>query len=124
MKKLVGVLLIVVLSALYGCGNRQTVKVGPKKDVPVHVNYSDNSGDSYESAIKITGVKKQSEGLEAEYAFLSSKHGVKNKDWKIVGQTVFREKDKFYDVIEISLGTESDRRIYYFDVTSFPWKKK
>ena len=47
----------------------------------------------------------------------------KNEGWSIVGQTIIKENKKVFDVIEIRLGTDSDRRIYYFDVTSFPWKK-
>ena len=71
----------------------------------------------------ITGVHKQHEGLDAEYSFISKIHGLKNRDWRVVGQTIVREKGSIFDVIEITLGSDSDRRIYYFDVTAFPGRK-
>lgn len=106
------------------CGNRQTMKVEQKNELPARIQFSEGNGDSYEDAVIITGVHKQHEGLDAEYSYISQKHGIKNQDWRVVGQTIIREKNNVYDIIEISLTSDSDRRIYYFDVTAFPWKKK
>ena len=48
---------------------------------------------------------------------------MKNKDWNVADQTITNEKSKVFDVIEIVLASTSEHRIYYFDVTTFPWKK-
>lgn len=117
-------ILLVALLILAGCGNRQTMKVESKQQIPGRIQFSNGSGDSYEDAVVITGVHKQHEGFEAEYSYISQKHGIKNQDWRIVGQTIIREKNSVFDLIEISLSSDSDRRIYYFDVTAFPWKRK
>lgn len=117
-------ILLIALLVIAGCGNRQTMKTESKQEVPGRIQFSGGSGDSYEDAVVITGVHKQHEGLEAEYTYISQIHGIKNKDWRIVGQTIVREKKSIFDVIELSIGEGSDHRIYYFDVTAFPWKKK
>lgn len=117
-------LLIFALLAFGGCAGRQSVKIDAEKEIPGRIQFSGGSGDTYEDAVVITGVHKQHEGLAAEYNYISQKHGIKNKDWRVVGQTIIREKNSIFDVIEISLNSGSDRRIYYFDVTAFPWKKK
>jgi hypothetical protein len=80
---------------------------------------------SPEDAVIIRGVSKQSEGLVAEYNYISGIHGIKNKNWSLYGQTIMKENGKVYDVIEIKLiDFNNEQRIYYFDVTSFPWKKQ
>jgi hypothetical protein len=123
-KKMFRGVLICLIFIFVGCIGRQEMKISKSKEVPLEVQYSGGNGDSHEEAIIITGVKKQSDGLDAEYRYISTKYGVKNQDWHIVGQTIFHEKSKTYDVIEITLKSTSDRRIYYFDVTAFPWKRK
>lgn len=115
---------LIALLIFGGCANRQTMKTEQKYEIPGRIQFSGGSGDSFEDAVVITGVHKQHEGLNAEYSYIGQKYGIKNKDWRVVGQTIIREKESIFDVIEISLGTDSDRRIYYFDVTAFPWKKK
>ncbi len=117
-------ILLIVLLIFGGCANRQTMKSEQKQEIPGRIQFTGGSGDSFDDAVVITGVHKQHEGLDAEYSFISQKHGIKNKDWRVAGQTIIREKGAIFDVIEITLGSGSDRRIYYFDVTSFPWKKK
>lgn len=107
-----------------GCVTRMAVKNGSQGPRLPKISYSDASGDSYKEAVKITGAQKQSQGVEAEYNWISKKHGLKDRDWKIVGQVMIHEDGNVYDVIEISLGTQTDRRIYYFDVSDFSWKRK
>jgi hypothetical protein len=62
--------------------------------------------------------------LDAEYGYVSSKNGIKNKEWRLTGQTIVQEHGKVFDVLEIELLPSSEHRIYYFDVSNFPWKKK
>jgi len=109
---------------LLGCAGRQGLDLGKKRpDTAPKVQYSGGSGDSYEDAVKISGVEKQSQGVDAEYKYISGKYGQKGKDWQLKGQTIVKEGEGAYDVLEIKLLNSSEERIYYFDVSSFPWKK-
>jgi hypothetical protein len=126
MDRFLGLIVLVVALFVGGCASRQAAGgrgVDPD-ELAAKVNYSGGNGDNPEEAVVITGVAKQSEGLVAEYNYISGIHGEKNKRWSINGQTILKEKDKFFDVIEIKLiDFGGEQRIYYFDVTSFPWKK-
>ncbi|MDO5577606.1 MAG: hypothetical protein Q4F84_11065 [Fibrobacter sp.] len=73
--------------------------------------------------MKIAGVQKQSQGVEAEDNWIAQKHGIKDKDWKIAARAKIKEDGKIYDMIEISLISDSSMRIYYFDVSDFSWKQ-
>jgi hypothetical protein len=107
------------------CAGQKTTTNQRNKTAQDHITFSGGSGDSHEDAIVINGVLKQSsDGVEAEYQYLSKVHGVKDKAWKIDGQTMYREEKKVFDVIEIVLVPSGGKRIYYFDVSGFPWKRK
>jgi hypothetical protein len=115
------VLVFFVLMAA-GCANQETI--AKKKTPLLEISFSGGNGESSDSAIVISGVQKQSEGVDAEYRYLSKLHGEKGKGWKIEGQTISKEEKKVFDVIEIVLIPSSQKRIYYFDVSKFPWKRK
>lgn len=115
-------LLLSLLVIAAGCASEeQTVIKKTPKDI---ISFSGGNGESYDSAIVIYGVEKPSEGIEAEYRYLSKLHGSKDKNWRVVGQTMYREEKSIFDVIEIALIPSSEKRIYYFDVTRFPWNWK
>lgn len=118
--------IIVMVFFLAGCASRQadSIKGDHKVEVAEKVKYGGGKGDSPEDAVVITGVHKQTEGVVAEYDYISTLHGEKNKNWSLYGQSILKEKDKVFDVIEIKLiDFNGEQRIYYFDVTSLPWKK-
>jgi hypothetical protein len=115
-------LLFCIILALAGCG-RQSVKVGEQQQKAPKVHFSGGSGDSYEDAVVISGALKQNERLDAEYEYISNKHGLKNRDWSVAGQTIIHEAERFRRNRN-QVGSDSERSIYYFDVTSFPWKKE
>jgi hypothetical protein len=83
------------------------------------VMFTGGSGGSFNEAVVISGVTNKSEGVASEYTFISKIHGKRGEGWHLVGQTLVREKNKVVDVVEIQLGSDSDRRIYYFDVSGF-----
>jgi hypothetical protein len=115
-----------MIMLLAGCASRQidSLKGVDKVELANKVRYSGGKGDSPEDAVVITGVSKQTEGVVAEYDYISSLHGEKNKSWSLYEQTILKEEDKVFDVITINLiDLNGEQRIYYFDVTSFPWKK-
>ncbi|HMA64158.1 MAG: hypothetical protein ACM31E_01110 [Fibrobacterota bacterium] len=115
--------LLIILS-LAGCAGRQSSTLKSQEAAAAEVNYSGGSGESIEDAVKITGVDNQSAGLDAEYAYVAQKHGLRNKDWRVTNQSVVQEKGKMYELIELELILTKSQRIYYFDVSAFPWKKK
>jgi hypothetical protein len=112
-------LLLLLLLLAAGCASQEPVT--KKKAV---ISFSGGNGESHDSAIVITGVLKPSEGVEAEYRYLSQLHGIKDRNWRIEGQTMYQDENMVFDVIEIELVPSSEKRIYYFDVTRFPWKQK
>ncbi len=117
---------VMIVAIIAGCASRQADSLmGDNKTAVVEtVKYSGGKGDNPEDAVVITGVHKQTEGIIAEYNYITTLHGEKNKSWSLYGQTILKEKVKVYDVIEIKLiDFNGEHRIYYFDVTSFPWKK-
>jgi hypothetical protein len=106
------VLTLVVIAA--GCASQEQA-VRQNRAVAA-VTFSGGSGESGDSAIVIHGIEKPSEGVEAEYRYLSQRHGIKDRDWRIESQTVTREDKNVYDVIEIMLVPSAQKRIYYFEV--------
>jgi hypothetical protein len=120
---LVRCIVLSILALTLGCASQQS-STKNKNKAATNITFSGGSGDSYEDAIVINGALKQSEGVEAEYQYISKIHGTKDKGWKIDGQTMYREEKKVLDVVEISLIPSGEKRIYYFDVTGFPWKRK
>jgi hypothetical protein len=116
-------LMMVGIIAL-GCSSRNSIKVPKTPQIQPGISFSGGSGESFHDAVKITGVRDKSSGIEAEYKYISDKHGLRGIGWFLVEQTVIREKNKIVDIIEIELKTESDRRIFYFDVSDFMGKRK
>ena len=57
-------------------------------------------------------------GLPAEYAYLSSLHGLRSHDWFIESQEIRHANDRNYEIWIIRT-SEGARLRYYFDVTSF-----
>ena len=108
---------------LLNCASRQTVDLRTQQEKATQIVYQGGDGDSMDDAVVIIGVSKQEEGLDAEYNFISKKYGLKGKDWRVVGQTIVKENKKIYDMIEFEITSSSEKRIYYFDVSAFPWKK-
>ncbi len=115
-------LLLSLLVIVAGCASQeQAVK---KQTAKVTVSFSGGNGESYDSAIVIHGIEKPSEGVESEYRYLSMLYGEKDKNWRVESQAITREEKNVYDVIEITLIPSAQKRIYYFDVTRFSWKRK
>jgi hypothetical protein len=115
---------LMIILSLAGCAGRQSATLKSQEAAAAAVNYSGGSGESIDDAVRITGIDNQSAGLDAEYAYITQKHGARNKDWRVTNQSVVQEKGKMFELIEIDLIVTKEPRIYYFDVSAFPWKKK
>ncbi len=113
---------ILMMMILINCASRQTADLRTQQEKAPQIVFQGGDGESIDDAVVIVGVSKQDEGMDAEYSFISKKNGLKGKDWRIVGQTIVKENKKLYDMIEFELISSSERRIFYFDVSAFPWK--
>ena len=57
-------------------------------------------------------------GLPAEYAYISSLHGLRSHDWFVESQEIRHADERSYEIWIIKTH-EGARLRYYFDVTSF-----
>jgi hypothetical protein len=78
------------------------------------VQFAGGDGSSIESAVVIRGAKNEGEGISAEHQYLSSHFG----SWFLKRQALINRKGRFYDQMQITDKTGSDRLVY-FDITEF-----
>jgi hypothetical protein len=79
--------------------------------------WSGGDGIDMEHAVVIHA-RNWRKGLPAEYAYISSLHGLRGRDWFIDSQETRRVDDRNYEIWIIKTGDGAKLR-YYFDVTSF-----
>ena len=111
--------------AVAGCLSRQTMGKGEnpvKKSETAHT--SGGVGDSYETAVKITGGKDYTEAVNAEDGFISSSWGIKDKDWRLVEKTTVVDSGRTYDMVQVSIPKVGEKHFYYFDITRYKKKQK
>ena len=76
------------------------------------------TGESYETAVKFIGIKSENEGVKAEYEYLAERYGIPRLQWRKLKQTCIPHNDKRYDIIKIKLLDDSIVEIY-FDITEW-----
>lgn len=76
-------------------------------------------GLSYETAIEIQGAANSSEGIPAEYAYISYEYGERGTDWRLMEQSLVHKGGKSYDVLKIYLIKEKEEIEVYFDISDF-----
>jgi hypothetical protein len=111
--------------AVSGCLSRQTIGKGEnpvKKSESAHT--SGGLGDSYETAVKITGGKDYAEAVNAEDGFISSSWGIKDKDWRLVEKTTVVDSGRTYDMVQVAIPKVGEKHFYYFDITRYKKKQK
>ena len=113
------VTMVFCCAVLFSCASRQAVRNDSALEVKPTFSFSGNEGTSFHDAVVVTGAKTQKEGMEAEQHFISNLHGRRGLDWFLVGQTIIHEQNKIVDVVEIQISNSTDRKIFYFDATSF-----
>jgi len=79
--------------------------------------WSGGDGIDMENAVVIHA-RSWRKGLPAEYAYISSLHGLRSRDWFIESQEILHANDRSYEIWIIKT-SEGARLRYYFDVTSF-----
>lgn len=82
------------------------------------VQFIENTGDSIENAIIITGAANEDEGVASEYIYLSDKFGEQGRDWKLEKQLLLEKDQKQYDKMDLIL-YEGTKEIIYFDISEF-----
>lgn len=84
------------------------------------VRFRGGDGSSMENAIIIYGAKNGKEAARAEMDYISTRHGVKDRFWKIMVQSNFRKNLRHYNDINIKELNSGERFGYCFDVTEVP----
>lgn len=91
-----------------------------KKDSNSSANKAVISGGiglSFEDAV-IISAPNSSIGIRAEYDYLSSIYGEREKSWHLVLQSLAYKDGKHYDILKIKLRDGSIIE-YYFDISNF-----
>ena len=112
---------IVWIIALYlvSCSPRPTITSSAVGQISSSCTYSDDSGESFETPVRIAGIQSHREAIAAEYRFISKQFGTRGKDWYLMRQTLLAEGNKVVDVVEIQLQSPAQRRCVYFDAGNF-----
>jgi len=82
------------------------------------ITFKGGPGDTMETAVLISGATNSIEGIAAEYEYLRQKFGRENRDWNLRRQSVFQQKGKFYDRLELDL-KDGSRKTVFFDISEF-----
>ena len=110
---------------LCGCLSRQTVSVSanPSKKYG-SAQFSRGTGESYDSAVVITGGRDYTEAVACEDIFVSNSWGAKDKDWRLVEKTTVTENNRTYDMVQVEIPKVGEKHFYYFDITHYKKKPK
>lgn len=116
-------LLPLCIMLLVSCSSRKITHNSSTLEVTPNIRFSEGkNGTSFNEAVIVHGANNQREGIAAEQHYISLQHGTRGRDWFLVSQTVIKDNNKVVDVVEIELGSPTDRRIYFFDATDFIFK--
>jgi hypothetical protein len=96
----------------------QATQPTPEKAAKPKITFAGGPGDSFKTAIIIQGAKNSLTGVEAEYRYLEQKFGQRNRDWKLIKQSLIHHGGKHYDLMEIQLADGAKKQLY-FDITEF-----
>jgi hypothetical protein len=110
---------------LCGCLSRQTVSVSanPAKKYG-SAQFSRGTGESYDSAVVITGGRDYTEAVACEDIFICNSWGAKDKDWRLVEKTTVTENNRTYDMVQVEIPKVGEKHFYYFDITHYKKKPK
>jgi hypothetical protein len=86
--------------------------------------FSRGTGESYDSAVVITGGRDYTEAVACEDIFISNSWGAKDKDWRLVEKTTVMENKRTYDMVQVEIPKVGEKHFYYFDITHYKKKPK
>ncbi len=81
---------------------------------PINVTYLGGDGSSIEQAIIIKGAPNEHVGVSSEYKWLHGRYPL----FKKKAQSLLPRSDRYYDKLEIILGTGEVKSIF-FDITEY-----
>jgi predicted GNAT superfamily acetyltransferase len=82
------------------------------------IRYKGGDGSSMAKAIVIAGANNEEEIIKAQIDYISRRHGVKDRSWKIIIQSDFRKNDNPYVEYKIEDFKRGVKTAYFFDKTS------
>lgn len=82
------------------------------------ITFEDHGGDSPEKSIVIHGAPNNAVGIHAEYEFLASRLGLRNRDWRPTRQSTGQTNGRRWDMIVARLADGTEKTVY-FDITEF-----
>jgi hypothetical protein len=82
------------------------------------VRFTGGDGSSIENAIIIIGAENEKEAAQAEIAYISKKHGEKDRSWKPRLQGDFRRNGRSYVEYQIEDLAAGTKAAYFFDITT------
>jgi len=71
-------------------------------------------GSSVETAIVLPGIQHETQGVDAEYAYIKKNY----PGWKLKAQSLISSKGKQYDAIQIT-GPDGAAKTVFFDITAW-----
>jgi hypothetical protein len=107
-----------------GCLSRQTINVKENQKKYDAARVVSGNGDSYETAVLITGGKDYVDATVCEDGFIANAWGVKDKDWRLVEKTPVVENGRTYDMVQVEIPKVGEKHFYYFDITHYKKKQK
>jgi len=105
-----------------GCISRQTINVKENQKKYDAARVVSGNGDSYETAVLISGGKDYTDATVCEDGFIANAWGVKDKDWRLLEKTPVVENGRTYDMVQVEIPKVGEKHFYYFDITHY--KKK
>lgn len=82
------------------------------------IEYSNHNGQTFESAIIVTGAETAPVGIDAEYKYVASKLGKESIEWELVLQSLYHTEDGDFDVLEIKT-KDGTLKTFYFNISDF-----
>jgi hypothetical protein len=107
-----------------GCISRQTMSVKENLKKYDAARVVSGNGDSYETALLITGGKDYTDATVCEDGFIANAWGVKDKDWRLLEKTPVVENGRTFDMVQVEIPKVGEKHFYYFDITHYKKKQK
>lgn len=76
------------------------------------------SGESAEDPVVISDVSGHFEAIDAEYAFLARKYGMRGVDWQFIRQSLLNVDGRMIDHLEIQL-SDGTKVGVFFDISDY-----
>ncbi|NQT65319.1 MAG: hypothetical protein HQ554_03980 [FCB group bacterium] len=84
-----------------------------------NIKYLGGNGSSMEDAIKITNAGNSENGIASEYAYIEKHYGKRKVDWELIKQIFDKKNGKMYDILQIQIILDNQKKVIYFDITDF-----